>query len=406
MVGVIVRKQLYLLTFVLSLLFSLNAVADDFEAFKNESNKYKSSVETEFKQYKKELEDGFAAYKNAYEEEFKAYKTKITGQWGEFVDSSRKVWVSYDQSNTVRRSLDFETGELSIDILNGDKLSDKELDSLFQREISSVLNTTEKQAFEKDQVASRVEARLIKATKLAQTAELDDTPLFDFNQPKLSITHGAGLMKMSSAEQVVTSTHKAGKLNKNVVNIRFKIPDAQKNKAQRFSDSVAQAAKKEQIPAPMVLAIMETESSFNPMAKSHIPAFGLMQVVPSSSGKDATRYLYGKAKILSPSYLYKGSNNITVGSAYIHILYYSYLNNIENPISRLYCAIAAYNTGAGNVAKAIVGSYNVNKAARKINQMDPREVYKKLLRNLPYKETRHYLKKVAIRMAKYQHRGI
>jgi membrane-bound lytic murein transglycosylase C len=34
--------------------------------------------------------------------------------------------------------------------------------------------------------------------------------------------------------------------------------------------------------------------------------------------------------------------------------------------------------------------------------MTPDEVYNKLLRNLPYVETRHYLKKVSSRMNSYQ----
>jgi membrane-bound lytic murein transglycosylase C len=146
---------------------------------------------------------------------------------------------------------------------------------------------------------------------------------------------------------------------------------------------------------------METESSFNPMAKSHIPAYGLMQIVPHTAGKDATSYLYGKSKILAPSYLYKPENNITIGAAYLHLLHYKYMRRIKNPQSRMYCAIAAYNTGASNVAKAFINRASFNKAVTEINKLKPAQVYDKLRNYLPRKETRKYVEKVSKRMEKY-----
>jgi len=404
--GVIVLISRGIVLILTALLLSPNVIANEFNTFKKEAQDFKSSIEEEFNQYKKELEEGFKAYKNAYQEEFSQYKRHITDYWGEFVDSNNTQWVSYDKSDKIRRSLNFDTNELSIDVLEGDKLSKQELEKIFKEQIRAILSSSEKEAFNKDRVAVNVEKRLERSSNLLQTDELSDSPLFSFDVPNIEIVHEGGLIKSSRGNSVITSTRKSTGNNKSIVNIRFKIPDAKKKKAQRFADAVVKAATKEQIPVPLVFAIMETESSFNPMAKSHVPAFGLMQVVPRSAGKDATKYLFGKAKILSPSYLYKSSNNITVGSAYLHILYYRYLKKIDNPINRLYCAIAAYNTGAGNVAKAIIGTTNINKAARVINKMEPKEVYRKLLKNLPYKETRKYLKKVAIRMTKYQQRGI
>jgi membrane-bound lytic murein transglycosylase C len=137
------------------------------------------------------------------------------------------------------------------------------------------------------------------------------------------------------------------------------------------------------------------------MAKSHIPAYGLMQIVPRSAGKDATKHLYGKAKILAPSYLYGTENNINVGSAYLHVLYYKYLRKVKDPKSRIYCAIAAYNTGASNVARAFIRKKNFNKAVKRINKMTSGEVYQALIRRLPFRETRRYVKKVANNMEKY-----
>jgi membrane-bound lytic murein transglycosylase C len=65
--------------------------------------------------------------------------------------------------------------------------------------------------------------------------------------------------------------------------------------------------------------------------------------------------------------------------------------------------VAAYNTGTGNVAKAfnIDKSRNIKKAARLINKLTPDQVYAHLIENLPYDETKHYLKRVIKRQKIY-----
>lgn len=155
--------------------------------------------------------------------------------------------------------------------------------------------------------------------------------------------------------------------------------------------------------AELLLAIMETESAFNPMAKSPIPAYGLMQIVPVSAGQDATEKLFGKPRLLAPSYLYNPEKNIQIGAAYFNILYYRYFKGIEDPLSRLYSSIAAYNTGPGNVSKALTGhSMALKPAIRIANSMSPPQVYAHLMNNLPYEETVNYMRKVTSRLAKYE----
>ncbi|MDY6974211.1 MAG: transglycosylase SLT domain-containing protein, partial [Thermodesulfobacteriota bacterium] len=139
-----------------------------------------------------------------------------------------------------------------------------------------------------------------------------------------------------------------------------------------------------------------------PMARSYVPAYGLMQIVPQSGGKDASEFVFGRPLILSPSFLYNAQNNINMGTAYLHLLSNKYLRKIEDPESRLYCAIAAYNTGPGNVARAFVGKKNIEKAVAAINKMTAEEVYDHMTENLPYEETRHYLRRVSQRIKAYR----
>jgi len=65
---------------------------------------------------------------------------------------------------------------------------------------------------------------------------------------------------------------------------------------------------------------------------------------------------------------------------------------VANQVSREYCVIAAYNTGAGNVFKTF--SKNRTTALQQINDLQPAALYDRLRSKLPYQETRNYLEKV------------
>ena len=75
---------------------------------------------------------------------------------------------------------------------------------------------------------------------------------------------------------------------------------------------------------------MHTESSFNPKARSPIPAFGLMQLVPKSGARDAYNYIYKQDRLLSDTYLYVPANNIELGCAYIAKIRHDYFKNIKD----------------------------------------------------------------------------
>jgi membrane-bound lytic murein transglycosylase C len=160
----------------------------------------------------------------------------------------------------------------------------------------------------------------------------------------------------------------------------------------KFKPYVQKYARRFGVSENLVYAIIQTESNFNQFAVSSAGAFGLMQIVPTSAGRDAYKEVKGKTWTPSKSYLFDANNNIELGSAYIKIIDKKYLAGINNPISREYCVISAYNTGSGNVLKTF--STNRSKAKEIINSKKPAEVYQKLRTNLPYEETRRYLKKV------------
>ena len=404
-----IRKKIPFFITLLITCFTAGSVvsfaADDkkeFEKFKAQQTQGVTEIKDEFEQYKKELEEGFSAYKKAYAEATRVEKKAVKNVWGDYRPGNKKSWVDYDKSG-VRTAVNFESGEVELEMIVDEKSSSKKAEEALKKKIFSLLKTSHQDAFKNDRVAQSVEKKMANKPHV-KTAKVSNSPILSSLVPEVNQKDDAQLSKVSDkfTKNSRTDTRSAKKTGKKVVRVKFTIPTNAPAKSKKFISRAKKIAEKEKLPLTLVMAVMETESAFNPMAKSGVPAYGLMQIVPRSAGQDATAYLFGKAKILSPSYLYNSDNNIEIGGAYLHVLYFNYLKKIENPVSRLYCAIAAYNTGAGNVAKAFTGKRNINKAAVKINKLSPKQVYKKLRTKLPYEETQHYVKKVSIKMQKYQ----
>ncbi|RWR01657.1 murein transglycosylase [[Pantoea] beijingensis] len=176
------------------------------------------------------------------------------------------------------------------------------------------------------------------------------------------------------------------------------VPNHLDKRAHRYLPMVRKAAEKYGVDQSLILAIMQIESSFNPYAVSNADALGLMQVVQHTAGVDVFR-MKGKWGKPSRSYLFDPENNIDAGTAYLSILQGSYLAGINDPISRRYAVITAYNGGAGSVLR--VFSSDKNKAFSLINAMSAAEVYQKLSRNHPSAESRRYLYKVSTAQKSY-----
>jgi membrane-bound lytic murein transglycosylase C len=172
-------------------------------------------------------------------------------------------------------------------------------------------------------------------------------------------------------------------------------------RAERYRPYVREYANRYQVDPALVFAVMHTESCFNPRARSGAPAFGLMQLVPTSGARDAYRFVHGKDAVVDGNYLYDPEKNVELGTAYLHLLDNRQLKAIRDPLSRQYCAIAAYNTGAGNVSRAFGNTTSVATAARTINTLEPPQVYAQLRARLPHQETRDYVQRVSDRIPLY-----
>ena len=279
-----------------------------------------------------------------------------------------------------------------------------EIAKAVQNEPADVINpvmteTEQSEANSASAVADSVEqgAILADAQDVGQTA-----PIANEGAPDVVDTLNKPIPQSTAPVGIVTTlTPAANNQRKVTVTIPLRA-DYLSERAKRYDQAVLDEADRRGLPASLIYAIMETESHFNPRARSHVPAFGLMQLVPKSGGVDAYNYVYGEKKILAPEYFFQPDQNVELGTAYLDLLFRRYLRSITDEQSRLYCTIAAYNTGAGNVAKAFTGKTSVGAAASLINALSAEEVYEHLIENLPYDETRNYLRKVRAAQAKYK----
>jgi len=364
---------------------------DDFE-------KWLQQDQAAFKEFSIADAKAFAAYEKADKEAFKKFQKEIEDKWRTFVDSDKKTWVEYGKDKNSRSVVDFEEGKATVEVLvTPEEAKDPKIVEKKVTEAVTELVTTKGQT--KDYAIPQEKPKPLKpAPVLKDQVETA-------SGKKVTPSNAKEFAKEVVQKQAPVQEKVTGKDNRPRVKVKVEFPlapNSLQTRAKEVSPHVNQFASKYKLPQELVFAVIHTESAFNPKAKSHIPAFGLMQIVPKFAGRDVHQFLFKKDGIPLPNYLYTEKNNIEMGSVYLHILETRYFKDITDPRSRQLCMIAAYNTGAGNVAKAFTGTTSPKKATPLINKMSYEKVYDTMKKKLPYKETQDYIERVTTRMALYK----
>lgn len=312
--------------------------------------------------------------------------------WGDrLVMPGRKVWPSYDAALRRRAVLDFDERELRAEaVIESEAEAEAALADLREL-VEEVLRGDEAQMRAHDMVMHRAHELAADMGMAMEEPDLPGPP-----GPMLE-----GVLPEDAARRLaagaVTAMPLMGADGERRMMLQARIPfkaNAYARLAQRYAEPVLAHAGRHGVPASLILAVTQVESAFNPMAVSPAPAYGLMQLVPRSGALDAYRFLHGQPRLLEPPMLFDPMTNIKLGVAYLKLLDSRYLAAVADPESRLYGTIAAYNTGAGNVARAFTGRTSPRAAAVVINGLAPARVLEHLRARLPFEETRRYLGKV------------
>ena len=149
-----------------------------------------------------------------------------------------------------------------------------------------------------------------------------------------------------------------------------------------FSRDVKKASDKFNINRSLIYGIMRRESMFNPNASSWAGAKGLMQVTIPTAKFIAKKYRLKLDKEKNEQIndiIFNPYNNINIGTANL-----DFLDDLFN--KNIILGISAYNAGPGNVDKWLNG-----KKVPALNWIE----------NIPFKETRIYIRKVLMYMIIY-----
>jgi len=373
----------------------------------HEAGEYEHAYEVD--QVKSEIERELREYEKDIQSAIKKYEEKTAHIWGDAtVTPDPRQDVTYRNNQTERSIINYEEGKVIVEIaINLDKsMNKKRIARQLSDAIADILvNGPDTRSIIEIAENPDVDRKATKGQSLlSQVATQSGKPLTDnevkgFTQKQLNRVRRHQLTGNDGVTRYVFTTDFT------------LVPEHIKVRAEKYRNSVELHANKFHIPTPLIYAIMETESFFNPFAKSPVPAFGLLQLVPTTGARDAFKFLFNEDTVVKEDYLYSPEKNIELGVAYMHVIYYKYLHKIQDPKTRLWVMIAAYNTGVINVLKGINGEYDKQKygsmynwknlAIDKINKMTPEQVFQLLQKNLPAEETRDYLNKVRQNMVKY-----
>jgi len=323
-----------------------------------------------------------------------ALSGNVKKKWGkgEMRLPGSKTYVKYTKQYKSRAIVNFEQGEISVETLEANA------DASLKNAIIATLLTPEDPA-SVDVFSDSAINLNSKSSPFLLGLVLNDAGQ-EIATPELAADFANKLLPLAKTRNIQTENGE-----KPVRFVTFAmIANFEDKKAQKYLQFVRKYAKQYNVSPSLILGVIKSESSFNPHAVSGAPAYGLMQLVPTSGGREAYRRARNQDIAPSKDYLFDAENNIELGTAYLSVLSYEQLDGVNDRTSRDYCVISAYNTGPSNVMRAFTaakGKQRFEDGLQRINSMDPARVFQTLREKLPYEETRGYLYTVNTNRKRY-----
>lgn len=358
------------------------AGSDNRENEQAEFDAWLSDQEGAYSDYRDSAREAYQEYLEKERQKFKQFVHSIKQKWGTFTDSTPTSWVDYNEDLTSFSVVDFEDGTIEVQAISETEDKD-EARKILEDQLRKVMTeenpitegpVLEDQVLVDDEPASAEEtAKVIESTEIIETRVIGDD----------------------------------GK-ERTVFSIRLDLaPNAIQRRASQFVDTIMKYCRQYDVDPALVMALIHTESAFNPRAYSRRPdgspmACGLMQIIPTQAGRDAHRALFGSDKIVEPEFLFDPETNIKMGIWYMDWLR-GWWRRVEQRVygrtstftANEYLMISSYNQGMGTIRN------RAHKPHKLVEKPAP-DVFHVLHteKNIPL-EGRDYIKKVYERRALY-----
>ncbi len=355
--------------------------------------KYRQQQTSEQQKFIEAESKAQANYYKQQDSLFIQYKEQIEKLWNEFIESTPKEWISYNSDFSSRSKVNFEKNKIKVESVveapqkvTDEKVEESKAKDALKKQIVSILKEKDEITNEpilKNQVAT-TNNKVIKQNEVEKVAE--------------------DIVRKSKK---VTYKNKEGKkMIKYEIDLNL-IPNNIKIRLEKYKPTIEKFCKKYDIDKSLVLAIIHTESFFNPKAYNrHGNAYGMMQIVPKYAGLTMNNYIFKKNKKPSSRQLFNSEINIEMGIGYMRWLDDNKWSKVTNKTNRQYCIICSYNGGPGTIYKAMTGKMrNIGDKWEpmfvNLSKMDSQKLYRKLRKDVPFEETRNYIRLVTEKMNKY-----
>jgi len=176
------------------------------------------------------------------------------------------------------------------------------------------------------------------------------------------------------------STHLMGR--------NFPVSDDEMRKVTEYLPHILKYASEQEVSLPLVLAVMKTESNFDPAARSPKGALGLMQLMPETAMDEFLRLnITVSMDELKRQLIRQPELNIILGIKYLQLLEKRY-EDIRDPDLRRQLVTASYNAGSRKV-KLSLNCRSHSCVKLRVNRFG-HDYFRTVLDNLP-QETRGYV---------------
>ena len=319
------KKQIFILTvFTLLVTSAFAQEGADYQSYLQEIEaRWTEAEQKRFEEFQRQQTTTLQDFLNQEDTAYRQYVEEIEKKWNEFLSPSREQWVDYSDDTDTRTIVNFEEKEQPGDTKG-------------QVVIETLVSADEPNLLEKAKVQLQGEVEKILAPEpeeITETPSLEEQVKTREGEPVIPENVKAfvqeEVLPKAKVDPEPMPSKDGGKRVKVTVTIPM-VPEHLRIRAEKFLESIQKYSEQHKVDVPLVLALIQTESYFNPLAKSHIPAFGLMQIVPKYGGLDAYRYVFKEDKMPTASFLYEANNNLLLGTAYIQLLNERYLYGIKD----------------------------------------------------------------------------